>query len=95
MLTGKRPINNMFIENLSLHKFCKMKIPEGILEIVDSHLLLPFVEDQTGIVENKIKKCLVMFAGIGVACSEEFPAHRMLIKDVIVKLNEIKSKFPC
>ncbi|CAJ2653348.1 unnamed protein product [Trifolium pratense] len=95
MLTGKRPTNNMFNENLSLHKFCKMKIPEGILEIVDSHLLLPFVEDQTGIVENKIKKCLVMFAGIGVACSEEFPAHRMLIKDVIGKLNEIKSKFPC
>ncbi|CAJ2653366.1 unnamed protein product [Trifolium pratense] len=95
MLTGKRPTDNMFNENLSLHKFCKMKIPEGILEIVDSHLLLPFVEDQTGIVENKFKKCLVMFAGIGVACSEEFPAHRMLIKDVIVKLNEIKSKFPC
>ncbi|CAJ2653368.1 unnamed protein product [Trifolium pratense] len=95
MLTGKRPTNNMFNENLSLHKFCKMKIPEEILEIVDSHLLMPFVEDQTGIVQNKIRKCLVMFAGIGVACSEEFPSHRMLIKDVIVKLNEIKSKLTC
>ncbi|AES80238.1 LRR receptor-like kinase family protein [Medicago truncatula] len=95
MLTGKRPADNMFCENLSLHKFCKMKIPEGILEIVDSRLLIPFAEDRTGIVENKIRNCLVMFARIGVACSQEFPAHRMLIKDVIVKLNEIKSKFPC
>jgi len=83
----------MFPESLSLHAFCKMKIPEGILETVDSQLLLPFAEDETGIVENKIKNCLVMFATIGVACSEEFPAHRMLIKDVIVKLSEIKSKF--
>jgi len=95
MLTGKRPTNNNFSEGLSLHEFCKMKIPEGILEIVDSQLLLPFAKDETGIVENKIKKCLVMIAAIGVACSEEFPAHRMLIKDVIAKLNEIKSKLPC
>ncbi|WJX64146.1 hypothetical protein P8452_48963 [Trifolium repens] len=73
----------------------QMKISEGILEIVDSHLLSPFVEDQTGIVESKIKNCLVMFGGIGVACSEEFPAHRMVIKDVITRLNEIKSKFSC
>ncbi|KAK2430960.1 putative LRR receptor serine/threonine-protein kinase [Trifolium repens] len=95
MLTGKRPTDDMICESQSLHKLCKMKISEGILEIVDSHLLSPFVEDQTGIVESKIKNCLVMFAGIGVECSEEFLAHRMPIKDVIVKLNEIKSKFLC
>lgn len=95
MLTGKRPTNSMFSGNLSLHAFCKMKVPKGIFEIVDSHLLLPFAEDETGIVENKIRNCLEMFAIIGVACSEEFPAHRMLIKDVIAKLNEIKSMFPC
>jgi hypothetical protein len=95
MLTGKRPTDDMICERQSLHELCKMKISEGILEIVDSHLLSPFVEDQTGIVESKIKNCLVMFAGIGVACSEEFPAHRMVIKDVITRLNEIKSKFSC
>ncbi|CAK8540596.1 unnamed protein product [Lathyrus sativus] len=94
MLTGKRPTDNMFSEGQSLHEFCKTKIPEGILEIVDSRILMPFVEDQTGIVENKIRTCLVLFAGIGVACSEEFPTHRMSIKDVIVKLKEIKPKFP-
>ncbi|RHN77916.1 putative protein kinase RLK-Pelle-LRR-XII-1 family [Medicago truncatula] len=95
MLTGKRPTNNMFSESQSLHEFCKMKIPEGILEIVDSQLLLPFAEVETGIVENKIKKCLVMFGAIGVACSEEVPSHRMLIKDVIDKFLEIKQKLPC
>ncbi|KEH38493.1 LRR receptor-like kinase family protein [Medicago truncatula] len=86
MLTGKRPTNSMSsIRN----------VPDGIFEIVDSHLLLPFAEDETGIVENKIRNCLVMFAIIGVACSEEFPSYRMPIKDVIAKLNEIKSMFPC
>ncbi|AES99562.2 probable LRR receptor-like serine/threonine-protein kinase At3g47570 [Medicago truncatula] len=90
MLTGKRPTDSMFCENLSLHKFCKMKIPVEILEIVDSHLLMPFLKDQTLMME-----CLVMFAKIGVACSEEFPTHRMLIKNVTVKLLEIKQKLLC
>ncbi|CAI8586294.1 unnamed protein product [Vicia faba] len=94
MLTGKRPVDNMFCENVNLHQLCKVKIPEGILEVVDQRLLEPFAEDQTGIMENKVRKCLVMFAKIGVACSEEFPNQRMLIKDVIVRLNEIKSSFP-
>ncbi|CAJ2653353.1 unnamed protein product [Trifolium pratense] len=95
MLTGKKPTNNMFYENLSLHKFCKMKISEDILDIVDSCLLIPFAEDQTRVVENNIKKCLMMFAETGVACSEEFPSQRMLIKDVIVKLHAIKQKLSC
>ncbi|CAI8586286.1 unnamed protein product [Vicia faba] len=92
MLTGKRPTDNMFYENFILHKWCKMKISETILDIVDSRLLVSFAEDQTWIVENNIKECLVMFAKIGVACSEEFPTQRMLSKDVIVKLLEIKRK---
>jgi len=96
MLTGKRPTDIMFSDRLNLQKYCKMKIPEGILEIVDQRLLMPFTEDQTWIEENKIRECLVMFARIGVACSEEFSAHRMMIKQVIVKLNEIKlNQLPC
>ena len=92
MVTGKRPTDSMFCENLSLHKFCKMKIPVEILEIVDSHLLTQFPKDQTRVMENNIKECLVMLAKIGIACSEEFPTQRMLTKDVIVKLLEIKQK---
>ncbi|XP_058744867.1 probable LRR receptor-like serine/threonine-protein kinase At3g47570 [Vicia villosa] len=92
MLTGKRPTDNMFYGNLCLHKLCKMKILEGILDIVDSRLVMPFIEDQTWIVENNIEECLVMFAKIGVACSEESPTQRMLIKHVILKLLGIKQK---
>ncbi|CAI8586296.1 unnamed protein product [Vicia faba] len=91
MITRKRPTNNMFCENVTLHQFCKVKISEEIFKLVDQRLLEPFVEDQTGIVENKVRKCLVMFAQIGVACSEEFLNHIMLIKYVIGRLNEIKS----
>ncbi|PNX88124.1 LRR receptor-like kinase resistance protein [Trifolium pratense] len=92
MLTGKRPTNSIFYENLSLHNLCKMKIPKEILEIVDSRLLMPFSKDQTWVVENNINECLVMFAKIGVSCSEQSPAQRMSTKDVIKKLHELKQK---
>ncbi|KAJ1426374.1 Serine/threonine-protein kinase, active site [Sesbania bispinosa] len=95
MLTGKKPTDSMFGEDLSLHKLCKMAIPEEITEIVDSRLLIPFAQEQTGVLENNNKECLVSFARIGVACSEDFPAERMHIKDVIVELHATKQKLPC
>jgi hypothetical protein len=91
MLTAKRPTDNMFGEGLSLHKLCKMAIPQKINEIADSQLLIPFSEEQTEIMENQ-RECLVSFARIGVACSAEDPAQRMCIKDVITELHAIKQK---
>ncbi|KAL4299236.1 hypothetical protein AHAS_Ahas17G0080700 [Arachis hypogaea] len=93
MLTGKKPTDTMFGEGLSLHKFCKKAIPEGITEIVDSRLLVPFDEGERKITQHQnIKECLVSFARIGVACSEEFPSQRMNIKDAIMELHAIKQK---
>ncbi|MED6148532.1 hypothetical protein PIB30_054046 [Stylosanthes scabra] len=97
MLTSKKPTDTMFVEGLSLHKFCKMAIPEGITDIVDSQLLIPFDEGEKRItqqqnVEDTIGECLVLFANIGIACSEEFPSQRMAIKDVIMELHAIKQK---
>lgn len=40
MFTGKRPTDEMFKDGLSLHNFCKIALPNRVLEIVDSRLLL-------------------------------------------------------
>ncbi|XP_061351751.1 probable LRR receptor-like serine/threonine-protein kinase At3g47570, partial [Gastrolobium bilobum] len=99
MLTGMKPTDSMFGEGLSLHNFCKRAIPEGIIEIVDSFLVMSFVEERRDVmqqknIEDNIRECLVSFARIGVACSAEFPAQRMCIKDVIMELLAIKQKLP-
>ncbi|KAJ4720030.1 Kinase-like protein [Melia azedarach] len=39
ILTGKRPTDEMFTDGLSLHNFCKMALPDRVMEIVDPHLL--------------------------------------------------------
>ncbi|CAK9139961.1 unnamed protein product [Ilex paraguariensis] len=40
MITGKRPTDDIFKDGLSIHNFAKMALPENIMEIVDSSLLL-------------------------------------------------------
>ncbi|XLR30085.1 hypothetical protein HN51_049963 [Arachis hypogaea] len=100
MITGKKPTDSMFGEGLSLHNFCNMATLDGITEIVDSRLLIP-IDHQEGRVtqqqnmEDTIQECLVSFASIGVACSQEFPNQRMSIKDVITELLAIKQKLSC
>ncbi|TKY56854.1 LRR receptor serine/threonine-protein kinase [Spatholobus suberectus] len=86
MLTGMKPTDNMFDEDLSLHKCCQMAIAERITEIVDSRLLAPITEEGTRVMETNIRECLVSFARIGVACSAELSVQRMDTKDVIVEM---------
>ncbi|KAF7132089.1 hypothetical protein RHSIM_Rhsim09G0174200 [Rhododendron simsii] len=40
LLTGKRPTNEMFTIRQSLHEFCKVALPERVMEIVDPRMLL-------------------------------------------------------
>ncbi|XP_015931317.1 receptor kinase-like protein Xa21 [Arachis duranensis] len=101
MITGKKPTDSMFGEGLNLHNFCYMATLDGITEIVDSTLLIPIDQQERRRVtqqqnmEDTIQECLVPFASIGVACSQEFPNQRMSIKDVITELHAIKQKLSC
>ncbi|QHO27333.1 putative LRR receptor-like serine/threonine-protein kinase [Arachis hypogaea] len=98
MLTGKKPTDTMFAEGLSLHNFCNAATLERITEIVDSRLLIPIAKQEGRRVtsqqnmEGTIQECLVSFAKIGIACSEEVPTQRMSIKNVIKELHAIKQK---
>ncbi|RYQ99899.1 hypothetical protein Ahy_B07g087908 [Arachis hypogaea] len=66
-----------------------------ILFIVFGGILISFVafiRERKITQHQNIKECLVSFARIGVACSEEFPSQRMNIKDAIMELHAIKQK---
>ncbi|KAI4351066.1 hypothetical protein L6164_005451 [Bauhinia variegata] len=87
MITGKKPTDNMFSENLSLHNMCKMTLSEGLIEQVD-----PLLQVKS---DNTIREALVSFARIGVASSSEIPSERMGIKDVIMELLAINRRLSC
>ncbi|KAL6331948.1 hypothetical protein AAG906_020299 [Vitis piasezkii] len=68
MVTRKKPMDEMFSEEMSLRQWVKATIPNKIMEV-----LLAIIE-------------------LGLECSRELPEERMDIKEVVVKLNKIKSQ---
>ncbi|KAF7133251.1 hypothetical protein RHSIM_Rhsim09G0175900 [Rhododendron simsii] len=99
MLTGKRPTDELFTIRQSLHEFCKEALPERVMETVDSRMLLVESTDAENDAQkerfrrDKTRECPVSLVRIGIACSAESPSKRMIIKDVIIGLMEIKEVF--
>ncbi|KAF7133061.1 hypothetical protein RHSIM_Rhsim09G0174700 [Rhododendron simsii] len=99
MLTGKRPTDEMFTIRQSLHEFCKVALPERVMEIVDPRILLEEATEaekdtqKERIRQAKIRECLVALIRIGIECSEESPRKRMNVKDVIIGLTTVKEVF--
>ncbi|KAL7242829.1 hypothetical protein ACSBR1_015259 [Camellia fascicularis] len=71
MFTGKRPTDNVFKDDLTLHILVESALPDQVLEIVDPRILLEH-EPRSWLKDN-----LVYVLRIGVACSMESPRDRM------------------
>ena len=98
--TGKRPTNEMFTGNLTLHNFVKEALPERLAEIVDPVLLVEREEGETSKANAhkqwtrsfSVKECLVLVLGIGVTCSSELPRERMSMEEVAAQLLSFRNK---
>ncbi|KAK9191313.1 hypothetical protein WN943_019925 [Citrus x changshan-huyou] len=100
MFTGKRPTNEMFTGNLTLHNFVKEALPERLAEIVDPVLLVEKEEGETSKANAhkqwtrsfSVKECLVSVLAIGVTCSSELPRERMSMEEVAAQLLSFRNK---
>ena len=98
MLTGKKPTNSIYQDNLNLHDFVKATLPEHIIDIADPFLLWERQEEETrNDTQNEdpngsfnIQECLISILEIGVACSTQYPRERMNINVVVVELHKIR-----
>ncbi|XP_058111630.1 probable LRR receptor-like serine/threonine-protein kinase At3g47570 [Magnolia sinica] len=98
MITGKGPTDGMFMDNLSLHHFAKLALPERVMEIVEPQLLIEDTEVTQGNgnhinTRNRMHECLILMVRIGVLCSSESPRERMCMKDVASKMHAIKNRY--
>ena len=108
MFIGKRPIDEMFKDGLSIHKFTTMTLPEHVMNIVDPSMF--FVEDEEDIyddieeitiieedprvnVSSRIKECLISVFQIGLSCSKASPDERMPTNVVVNEMNAIRDTF--
>ncbi|KAL7246595.1 hypothetical protein ACSBR2_001655 [Camellia fascicularis] len=87
MLTGKKPTDNVFKDDVSLHSFVESALPEQVTEIVDPRILS---EDEP---ISWLKDNLVSVLRIGIACSMESPRDRMQIQYVVNELCKIRNAY--
>ncbi|KAJ9159050.1 hypothetical protein P3X46_024581 [Hevea brasiliensis] len=101
MFTRKRPTDDMFKENLSLHNFVRRGLSEQVKEIIDPNLFqMQLNTDATSnhnhnfwITRNNIFiECLISTLEIGISCSMELPQERMNMSDVVAQLSSIRNK---
>ncbi|RWR91235.1 Protein kinase domain-containing protein [Cinnamomum micranthum f. kanehirae] len=95
MLTGKRPSHDMFANNLSLHQFAKMALPERVMEIIDHRLLAEEIEiirhsEDYEKIRSMTQESLISLVKIGVSCSRESPKERMEMKDVVIEMQKVR-----
>ncbi|XP_058087492.1 probable LRR receptor-like serine/threonine-protein kinase At3g47570 [Magnolia sinica] len=98
MITGKRPTDDMFKDNQSLHHFAKSAFPKQVMEIIDPRLLLEDAEtiqdsENHNNLTNRMHDCLVSLVNIGVSCSTETPKERMKMRDVVMEMHAIRDLY--
>ncbi|RWR91196.1 LRR.XII-like protein [Cinnamomum micranthum f. kanehirae] len=95
LFTGKRPIDDIFKDNLGLHQFAKVMFPERLKEIVDHHLLVDDNENNSSNEDynkrrSRMHECLLSLVRIGISCSVDAPKERMEMRDVMLELQRVR-----
>eukprot|EP01018_Ginkgo_biloba_P028056 Gb_27308 [translate_table: standard] len=96
MFTRKRPINEMFVGELNLHKWVRSAFPNRVVEVVDS-CLFPntFVgSEERGENELHSNHSLVnSVLHLGLLCTNESPRDRPTMRDVVGMLDRLRASF--
>ncbi|KAJ8899650.1 hypothetical protein K2173_019346 [Erythroxylum novogranatense] len=101
IFTGKRPTEDMFTDDLTIHKFVNMALPDHLLNIIDPSMLLPGDDNENdGVKEREIirsherlQQCVTSLLSIGLLCSSSLPERRMAMNVVVSKLLGIRDAF--
>lgn len=100
MFSGRRPTDELFKDDLNLHKLVKLALPGRVMEILDESVL-----NEVGETKNLVTcrsdwtSCeqtegLILVFQIGLACSAESPKDRMDIRRAATELLSIRDKLP-
>ncbi|KAL4271160.1 hypothetical protein GQ457_13G004640 [Hibiscus cannabinus] len=86
--TRKRPTDEMFSDEMSLKEWVKQCLPSTLIQVVDANLL-----NSTGREHLAAKDCALSILQLAGECSADLPEERIDMKNVVVKLRKIKTKF--
>uniref|UniRef100_A0A7N1A9W1 non-specific serine/threonine protein kinase n=1 Tax=Kalanchoe fedtschenkoi TaxID=63787 RepID=A0A7N1A9W1_KALFE len=97
LITGRRPTDDIFNDEMSLRSFCERGVPDHVEEIVHQSLLGELHEvtlTRRNPEETKLQflAFLISLVELGISCAAESPRDRMDIQSAIQSLKRIKEK---
>ncbi|KAM0944202.1 putative protein kinase RLK-Pelle-LRR-XII-1 family [Dioscorea sansibarensis] len=96
LFTGKRPVDERFMDGLTMRKFVEIYAsPERIMEVMDPAM---FSQDDDILygektVRKSITECLVSVVALGLACSVESPNERRIMSGVAAQMHAVRNVF--
>ena len=104
VFTGKRPKDPMFVEGLSLRQWVSQALTSRLIDIVDTkllqdeefrHICLDHQADTAlgSSLTSTSNSILASVFELGIMCSSESAGQRMVMKDVVTKLQDIKKDY--
>nr|XP_010939782.2 probable LRR receptor-like serine/threonine-protein kinase At3g47570 [Elaeis guineensis] len=88
IITRKKPTDAMFEGESSLRNWVFEAHPTAVLDIVDNNL---FKDEQADPITRH--QCLSASLELGLLCSKDSPKDRILMKDVVPRLQKIKKNY--
>nr|AMM42939.1 LRR-RLK [Vernicia montana] len=86
--TRKKPIDEMFAEEMNLKNWVMQFLPDAVSQVADAHLLMG---DEECFAAKK--DCITSILKLALDCSVDIPEERIGMKDVLATLKKIQLKF--
>ncbi|XP_059275505.1 probable LRR receptor-like serine/threonine-protein kinase At3g47570 [Lycium ferocissimum] len=86
--TRKKPMDDLFVEELTLKRWVFESFPDRVVDIVDANL---FSRQDEQFSSKEI--CIKLLMELALQCTSESPQDRITMKDVLIRLNKIQTNF--
>ncbi|CAL4886700.1 unnamed protein product [Urochloa decumbens] len=94
MLTGKRPTDNLFVNELNIVSFVERSFPDKILDVIDTPLQDDVKSTQVNIVtENRAYQCLFSLLQVALSCTRQLPGERTTMREAASRIHTIKTTY--
>lgn len=94
MLTGKRPTDNLFVNELNIVSFVERSFPEKILDVIDAPLQEEVKTTQVNMVtENGPYQCLFSLLQVALSCTRQIPGERTTMREAASRIRALKATY--
>lgn len=94
MLTGRRPTDHVFVDELNIVKFVERSFPDKILDVIDGSLRDDFKSAQINMVtESETYRCLFSLLQVALSSTCEIPGERTTMEEAASRIGSIKTTY--